>query len=287
MAVHFFIMTAFLTTVVVEQDAPAPLIGFVQLADPDFTPIAVVDLPWEDLQNPNTALALGPPPEVAEPNGNVSPPPPPVQLPVPDAGLPDSELDDSGSGEQIVLGDSAGDVAAVVGGRGNRRIQGPSYASGILWVQPTHIVRDLDEALDAISRMGGIDQLVANKILAFLDTLARDSFAIASAPSWTTEIDGQTFGIDGKWVHLGPIKIPTMLLALLPMPQGNIEQSRSYAQLQRMRNEVLRQAQMMQNRAEIDGYIRQMRERNDRLREERRQQGGQREPVVTRDSIIT
>lgn len=266
-----------------DEGDPGPLVIYVQLANSDFVPPAVVELPWPVAVTTPTAGSVA---TVSE-SPPRSPPLLPVGDPVTEAGSLTGEPDDDGNGEPIILSDSGGNVARVVAGSGRGRLIGPNFASGVLWVRPTLVVYDLDEALDALSLIGGLDEIVASRILAFLDTIPRDSFALASAPSWTTEIDGQIFGIDGRWIHLGPIKIPTALLAFLPIPQGNIEEARAYEQLQRMRDEVLRQAATMRNRAEVNEYIRQMRERIDREREEERRRGGRREPVVARrDTLV-
>jgi hypothetical protein len=62
-------------------------------------------------------------------------------------------------------------------------------------------------------------------------------------PSWTTRIGGKTVGIDSKWIYLGPLKIPTMLLALLPIHvQGNPTQAEFNAKLQVMRSDLMESA---------------------------------------------
>ena len=283
--VHLFLVVVFFAAIVVVEQDDLPFVSYVQLADPAFVAPVAVELPWHELIR-NTGN--GPVASVPEPTATqFNPPPPTVLEPDEEAGIPTGEPDDNGDGEPIILGDSVGSIAPVVAGRGRGRLLGPSFANGILWVQPTHVVNDLGEALAALSDVGALNQIVAAQILAFLDSIPRDSFAVAGAPSWTTEIDGQTFGIDGKWVHLGPIKIPTALLAFLPIPQGNIEQARSYELLQRMRNEVLRQAATMQNRDEVNGYIQEMRERADRERDEVRRSQGRPEPVIPpRDTLV-
>lgn len=55
----------------------------------------------------------------------------------------------------------------------------------------------------------------------------RDSVTAANAnrrdpTDWTMERNGQKYGIDTKWIHLGKFQIPTALLALIPVNiQGN------------------------------------------------------------------
>jgi hypothetical protein len=109
------------------------------------------------------------------------------------------------------------------------------------------------------------------------DSLARlDSMGIASNPyaptRWTFESGGQTFGLDGSWIYLGPIKIPSVLLALIPFPQGNIDQNRANEQLMRMRADLLRAAARAEAEEDFRRAVEQIRERRDRERREQREQ---------------
>ncbi len=53
-------------------------------------------------------------------------------------------------------------------------------------------------------------------------------------PSWTTEVAGKKFGIDGKNIYVAGLKIPATVLALLPISGGNIDQNRAYNHLMAM-----------------------------------------------------
>jgi hypothetical protein len=107
-----------------------------------------------------------------------------------------------------------------------------------------------------------------------------DSFALPEAPKWTTEIDGKTWGIDGRWIYLGDLKLPAALLALLPIPEGgyNYDQSKAARDLQRMREDILQAAQRAATAEEFNRYVKELRQRKDREREEKRR--------VRRDTII-
>src|SRR2546428_11113582 len=64
-----------------------------------------------------------------------------------------------------------------------------------------------------------------------VDTLNRqlDSLQIArKPPSWTANVAGGKFGIDGSNIYIGPIRIPTAALALLGnlLPQGDYDEAR-------------------------------------------------------------
>ncbi len=170
---------------------------------------------------------------------------------------------------------------------GTRRRLGPAYETGRLWVPPVDILelgRPLPvgegEAVAARPGVETLERLVTERLMAFLDTMPRDSFAPPSAPTWTTEIAGKTWGIDAKWIYLGDIKLPAALLALLPLPQGgyNFDQARAARELMRMRQELLDAARQAETAAEFQHYVKELRKR----KEEERQQRAR----VARDTII-
>jgi hypothetical protein len=90
-------------------------------------------------------------------------------------------------------------------------------------------------------------------------------------PSWTFQRDGRTYGLDSAGLHLGPITIPAMLLALVPMPQGNIDQARANARLAAMRADIMRAAARAQAEDDFRRAVKAIRERNDRERREQRE----------------
>jgi len=169
-----------------------------------------------------------------------------------------------------------------------RRRLGPGYGDGRLWVPPIDVValgRQLPSAPGAGATGGTpgpgvLDSVVTARLLAFLDTVPPDSFALPEAPTWTTEIDGKTWGIDGRWIYLGGLKLPAALLALLPIPEGgyNYDQSKAARDLQRMREDILQAAQRAATAEEFNRYVKELRQRKDREREEKRR--------VRRDTII-
>lgn len=150
---------------------------------------------------------------------------------------------------------------------GTHRLLVPAYGDGRLWVR----VGDVEagelparrEAYDVATHVAQVDSALAEKIRSYLDTMPPDSFASGSAPKWTTEIAGQTWGIDGRWIYLGPIRIPTTILAMLPLPSGNYDQSQRAAQLQQMRDDIMQAAWRAQTAADFKRYVRELRERKD------------------------
>jgi hypothetical protein len=136
-----------------------------------------------------------------------------------------------------------------------------------LWV-PVRLT-DQDRALIAV-HLANVDSLYRKQLIAAIQAIPPDSFAMGGPQSWMTNVNGQTIGIDGQFIHLGPIKIPTILLALLPIPAtGSFDQAveaREY---------------------EIDDYIKELRERENEKRRQRRALLARPDTIIAaRDTII-
>jgi hypothetical protein len=150
---------------------------------------------------------------------------------------------------------------------------GPGLAQGKLWVRPLPLPpRELAQRL-ARSRAELLDSAVTAIVQAYLDSIASDPAARNQGlPSWTTEIAGRKFGIDSKNIYIAGLKIPAAVLALLPIPVGNIDQNRAYNHLMNLRSDLMYAAQRAQNMEEFKVMIREMRERKEREREFERNQ---------------
>jgi hypothetical protein len=111
-----------------------------------------------------------------------------------------------------------------------------------------------------------VDSAVRAKLFAFIDTIPADSFATPAVRPWVTEINGQKWGVDGSWIYLGGLKLPSILLALLPLPQGNYQQAREAQDLARIREQILQAAWQAQTNADFRKYVKEIRERKDRER---------------------
>jgi hypothetical protein len=88
---------------------------------------------------------------------------------------------------------------------------------------------------------------------------------------WTFERNGQKYGIDQQFIRLGPVQIPTALLALLPLNrmQGNpiqLERDRNAAF---MRNDILYHAQAAMNEEQFRKAVAAIRDRKERERRQR------------------
>ena len=88
---------------------------------------------------------------------------------------------------------------------------------------------------------------------------------------WTVERNGQKYGIDQQYIRLGPFKLPTALLALLPLNQmqGNpiaMDRERNAAF---MRADILYHAQAAMNEEQFRKAVRAIRDRKEREKRNR------------------
>jgi hypothetical protein len=156
---------------------------------------------------------------------------------------------------------------------------GPGLAQGRLWVRPLPLPpRELAQRLTR-TRAELVDSAVTSIVQAYLDSIASDPASRNQGlPSWTTEIAGRKFGLDSKNIYIAGLKIPAAVLALLPIPAGNIDQNRAYNHLMNIRADLHYAAQRAQNMEEFKTMIREMRERKEREREFERNQRTAPEP---------
>jgi hypothetical protein len=127
--------------------------------------------------------------------------------------------------------------------------------------------RELAQRLSR-SRAELVDRAVTTIVQAYLDSIASDpATKNRGLPSWTTEIAGKKFGLDSKHIYIAGLKIPAAVLALLPIPAGNIDQNRAYSHLMDLRADLLHAAQRAQTLEEFKTVIREMRLRKQRERE--------------------
>ena len=144
----------------------------------------------------------------------------------------------------------------------------PRYGDGRLWVRVSDVLAGnlpaKREAREMPSHIALVDSALAEKIRTYLDTVPPDSFATYPGPkAWTTEIAGQPWGLDGKWIYLGPIKIPATILALLPLPSGNYDLAQRNLQLQAMRDDIMQAAWRAQSAEEFKRYVKELRARKE------------------------
>ena len=163
-------------------------------------------------------------------------------------------------------GDQLGSGPLVGGGGPLRGVQ-PSYADPRVWSGPGPIVgepKTEDERRDSV-----LEQRLSRY---------RDSLAVATRgaekqgpPSWVLDRNGEKYGIDQKYIHLGKFSLPTALLAALPFNTAKytnpIAQER-LRQQEAIRLEINEQAQRRLNEAEFRTAVKNIRERKERERKE-------------------
>ncbi|MBA3319265.1 MAG: hypothetical protein H0T50_14400 [Gemmatimonadales bacterium] len=150
----------------------------------------------------------------------------------------------------------------------------PDLAEGRLWVRPLPLPpQELAERLSRKTHAELVDSAVTAIVQGYLDSIAADPGARpAGLPSWTTEVAGKKFGLDSSNIYIAGLKIPAAVLALLPIPAGNIDQNRAYNHLMSMRADLQYAAQRSQNLQEFKDMIRDMRLRKEREEEFERNQ---------------
>jgi len=148
----------------------------------------------------------------------------------------------------------------LIGGGGPSRGVRPSYSDGRLWTPPMPLVGPPKTVAQTI------DSLIADGIAPYNDSIA--AVAERRDPTdWTIEKGGYKWGIDKRAIRLGPVSIPTALLAMLPLNiQGNptdIQRNRAYAAMHR---DITWHAQQAINDADFMKAVRSIRERKERER---------------------
>jgi hypothetical protein len=168
--------------------------------------------------------------------------------------------------------------APVVGplGGGNGVMSGiqPHYGDGRLWSPPGNpnvvvVPQTKAEEIQGVIRKGIADY--------------NDSLRVAQgqrAPGdWTVEKNGQKYGIDQKFIRLGPVSIPTAILALLPLNiTANPTVTQRERQLNYMQRDIELHARQQITEADFQKSVRAIRQRKERERKEREAAKAQSDP---------
>lgn len=147
---------------------------------------------------------------------------------------------------------------------------GPRYGEGKLWVRPLpETPKQIASALTGRAPAQLADSAVAEMVQEYLEAMAKEAAGQKTAPpSWTTKVAGQLVGLDAKWIYLGPLKIPTVLLGLLPINlQGNPTQADFNRKLSVMRQDLFDAARRADNLAEFKKAVKELRKEKERQRE--------------------
>jgi hypothetical protein len=148
----------------------------------------------------------------------------------------------------------------LVGTGGPTRGVRPQYSDPRVWEPPAGVVA----APPTVKQT--LDSLIAEGIAPYNDSAA--AAAQRRDPTdWTIEKGGYKWGIDRKAIRLGPVSIPTALLAMLPLNlQGNpttIQRDRAFAS---MNADIQWHARQAINEADFMKAVRSIRERKERER---------------------
>jgi hypothetical protein len=153
---------------------------------------------------------------------------------------------------------------------GRTRIK-PNFGSGVVWVEPMPMTpRELAALLTGKSERQLSDSTVVAITQHFLEAVAAaEAQRTASGrPDWTTTFGGQPVGLDERWIYLGPIKLPTALLALLPINvMANPTEVAAARKRNAMREDILTAGWRVANLSEMKKSVRVLRESKERDRE--------------------
>ena len=115
-------------------------------------------------------------------------------------------------------------AAAPTTGPGRRALGrlGPGLGEGKLWVEPLPLApRELAALVTRRNPQELADSFVTAVVQAYLDSIAHDPDVMPlRPPSWVATVGGTRYGIDANHIYVAGLKIPTALLALIPLPGG-------------------------------------------------------------------
>jgi hypothetical protein len=156
----------------------------------------------------------------------------------------------------------------VATGRGRIGILGPGLGEGRLWVEPLPLSpRQLASVLTRQDAKAMADSFVTQIVQQYLDSIAHDpDVASLKPPSWVAEVNGKKFGIDASHIYIAGLKIPTALLALLPIPGANNQRPIDH-NLEGMAYDLRVAGARARNIDEFRDAVRALRARNERDRE--------------------
>lgn len=178
---------------------------------------------------------------------------------------PDRVLPAPAAGAAPVTG-----TGPLVGGGGQTRGVRPSYTGPEVWATPGRI----------LSAPRTTAQVIDDAIRADVGRITDSVLALGprrDPTDWTVERNGRRWGIDQRAIRLGPVSIPTAVLALLPINvQANPITSQRERQISYMQRDIAFHAQRSLNENEFKTAVRNLRLRKERERAQEQQK--EREP---------
>lgn len=96
----------------------------------------------------------------------------------------------------------------------------PRFSGGVVWIRSLPLSpRELASRLTGKRPEELLDSTITAITTQYLEAVeaARRAEGGAAPPSWTTGSGNAKLGLDSRYVYLGPLKLPTILLGLLPI----------------------------------------------------------------------
>jgi len=154
-----------------------------------------------------------------------------------------------------------GGTGPVIGGGGPTRGVTPAFTDPRLWA-PTDPL-----PIRPKTPTERLDSAIASRVHHLEDSLRALGPQRADGDwSWTGK-DGKKYGIDQKYIHLGPFSIPTALLALLPLNvQGNPSTYGEARRIGAIRAEILEQSARSARDNDFNQAVRELRDRKQKER---------------------
>ena len=155
-----------------------------------------------------------------------------------------------------------GGAGQVVGQGGATQGVAPTYSDQNkgLWVPPAKVPTAPKTTPQRY------DSAIAGMVQQHNDSLA--ALGKEREPGDWTFGKNKDWGINQKWIKLGPVQLPTALLGLLPLNStGNPVLSQREAQLNAMRSDIAYHAQQAMNEDQFRKQVKELRERKDRERQ--------------------
>jgi|SRR6478736_2231045 len=146
---------------------------------------------------------------------------------------------------------------------------GPGIGEGKLWVEPLPLPpRQLASVLTQRPPQELLDSFVTAVVQAYLDSIVSDPYyGHMRPPSWVANVAGTKFGIDASNIYVAGLKIPTALLALLPIKASGNQATMLDHDLENMATDLRIAGARSNNLDDFKRAVRQMRQRREAERE--------------------
>ena len=174
-------------------------------------------------------------------------------------------------------------AAAVAGSLNGTGTGAPGIASGVEAALPDSRIELRPKALRVpLSTCARNDSAVKAIFIAYREAeIEAEEHAGRSPRDWTFDHNGQKYGMDSQYIYLGKFKVPSAILAALPLnPYGvNGEQLIQNRNAEWIRNDIYTHAQGM-SQEDFDAAVKRIRARKDREKQEAKDKDAKPSPIV-------